>query len=123
VSKWWNEKARPWLKKNWWAVVLFPLGILIIINKVFRPHLTVVTSEISGAAAAKEEIDAEADKQRAEADAKRTERLAEVQEQHAETVAALTTEQAAKVEELLKDPEELNSFLLSVGKKVRGGPS
>jgi len=123
MKVWWNQKALPWLKK-YGPWIIFPLGLLLLAVKVFGGTRTqVVSSELTRAAEATDEADDEATQKIELSEAKRTDRVAEIHEEHAETVKGLTDEQMAKANELLEDPEELNSFLLDVGKQVRGEDS
>ncbi len=121
MKAWWTTKAWPWLKKNWWLVLLAPVGVLVVINKVFRPHIKVTSSELTGAADEAHKASAEAARRIETLQAERDARVSQIHEEHEETVKVLTDEQAAKVNDLLEDPEELNSYLLDVGKKVRDG--
>ena len=123
MKDWWRSAAWPWLKKNWWLVVLFPIGVLAVINKVFRPHTSVVTSELLEAESTRHEVEEAAREARELALEQKTARIIEVQEEHAAVVAELTEDQASKAGALLDDPEALNSYLLQVGKDVRDDPS
>lgn len=119
MNAWWAGKAWPWLKKNWqW--VLVPIGVLLFATKLLGGRrTTVVASELTGAAEVEREAEAVANREKAEATKRRLTRLRVVKEEHAEAVKVLTKEQAARVDELLEDPEGLNSYLLDVGKQVR----
>jgi hypothetical protein len=119
MKAWWNQKALPWLKK-WGPWIIFPLGLLLLAVKVFRGTPgQVVSTGLQEAAAPINEANAEAAEKEEAARAERDKRVAEVHEVHAETVKGLTDEQMGKVNDLLEDPEELNSYLLGVGKRVR----
>lgn len=117
----WYEKAWAWLKRNWkW--ILFPIGILTFLGKLLLSRKTtqVVSSELSGAADFQATVEQEAEVKATEAAKVRDSEVEEVVQKHEQEVQVLTNEQKAKVEELRSDPSALNSYLLDVGKQVRG---
>ncbi len=119
MKKWWNDKAWPWLKKNWkW--ILLPVGILLaIIQLMPRKRTLQASSELAGAAEVEREAEEEAKEEIFEAMVKKDESLKAIDKKHAEVIEKLTEEQKGKVELLREDPEELNSFLLDVGRNIR----
>lgn len=118
----WLGKAWEWIKRNW-KYILFPLGIVLgilaLISKLRGPGQ--VVSPL-GAQAEKErqKAQAEADKKAKEAEAARQKKVQELEQEHADTLKKLTDDQKKQVEELREDPDKLNSFLLNVGKSIRG---
>jgi len=118
---WWTLKALPWLKK-YWKWLLFPIGILIFIaGYVSRPKPKVLAPELLDHAAEREKIEKRTAGQIVEAKEERDKKLAEVEKEHAETVSKLNAEQRGKMQRLRQNPEELNKFLLQVGKDIRRG--
>ena len=63
-------------------------------------------------------IKGSAEKEADEARAERDKKLAVIEKEHAKTVAKLTRTQRDKLEELREDPDEVNNFLLRVGKEI-----
>ena len=118
---WLTLKAWPWLKKNWkW--LLFPLGILIfIVGYGTRKQSVVVAPELLGAAEDKKKAEEKAAGEITEAKEDRDKQLAEIEKEHADVVAKLTQGQKEQLEELKKDPEKLNKFLIDLGKSIREG--
>ena len=114
----WLKKAGAWLRK-YWMWVLFPLGALWVLLKLFKSPPKVVAPEASGAAAAQLQARGEADEQITEAARIRDEGLAEVAQEHAEQVKGLVQEQETRAEELQGEPEKLNDFLRDVGEDMR----
>lgn len=113
-------KVWAWLKANWkW--LLFPIGILLLVIGWFSGKRIDVVSPGSVAAsdAARKARD-EAERKAKEAEAARAKRIEELKKEHDATIQKLTDEQKGKVEELLDDPDELNKYLLDVGKRMRG---
>ena len=121
MTLWWTLKAWPWLKKHWKWFVLFPAMLVVWLAGRRSGEVTVVDKreESDGARERKEELEAKADKAKDEARKEARRRTQEVMTKHLETVEKLDKEQRAKVNDLIDDPEELNSFLLQVGKDMR----
>ncbi len=120
----WNWLKRVWLwLKKYWMWLLLPVGVVVFLVGRFtsRKPPDVVAPELLGAADKKLEEDEKAEREREEAKTKLVERVAEVKREHQEVIEKLDDKQKGRVEELLEDPEELNSFLLEVGKEVRSG--
>lgn len=117
----WLSKAWAWVKKNWrW--LLFPIGVLLfIVGKASaKKNYKVVNPELVGAEKEMRKAREEAEAQIQDAKTRRLEDTAKIEEEHAATIDKLTDEQLARAAELKDDPEELNSYLLDVGKEIRG---
>lgn len=113
-------KVWSWVKKNWkW--LLLPIGVVIfIIGRITaKRNFKVVNPELHEADKKKREAQEQADREAQEATKERDEKVSELKKEHAETIKKLTDEQKKRAEEL-KDPDELNEFLLEVGKEIRG---
>ena len=122
VSLWWKFKAWPWLRKHWWQVLIFPVG-LTALYLAFRRRQEVVAPELVGAAEVQRQAEDEAEEARGAAETKRSSDIERIEEEHQETIDGLNEEQKARLEVLREDPDELNDFLLRVGRDVRGGGS
>lgn len=115
-------KVWEWLKK-YWKYILFPVGIVLgVIAAVAARRSTPVN------VVAPKEVETEPERDAAnaaavqkakEAEAARDAAIKKVEAEHAATLKVLTDEQKGKVAELQEDPDELNKFLLSVGKSIR----
>jgi hypothetical protein len=115
-------KAWEWFKKNWMWVILFPVALAAYLFGRDHGEVTVLTDDTESDAAKKriEDIDKQVAEERAEETVKLWKRTRAVIEEHRETVDNLTEEQDKEVDELLKDPDALNEYLLEVGRKARG---
>lgn len=112
------ERGWVWVKAHWkWVVAA--VGALAGFVLLGRNKLTVVAPALVGADDKKRQIEAEVTKEIDAVEADRLQQLDAVHAAHAEVVATLNLQQQAKVAELSSDPQALNSFLLSVGKKQR----
>ncbi len=116
------RKVWSWLKK-YWKYLLFPVGIVLGILAMISKKKDV------GDIVAPKEVETEGERNQANAEARelseeakveRDEKVSKVKRKHFETVMKLTDKQKAEVSELEKDPEELNEYLLNVGKEIRG---
>ena len=118
----WLKKAGAWLKANWKSVLLgiFTLGIGLLVGKALKKPSVVVAPELVGAEEERQKAQEAEDKARAKAAQERADKLEEVEKAHSETIKQLTDGQREKVDELRDDPEKLNSYLISVGKDLRG---
>lgn len=119
MKRWWSDKAKPWLKRNWKWIIL-PVGILMAIVSMPRRRKLQASSELLGAAKVEREAEAVADAAVEKAKAEKEVALQAIEEDHAKVIEELTDEQRGQVEELREDPEKLNSFLMGVGKDIRG---
>jgi hypothetical protein len=123
LSLWWTYKAKPWLKKNWMWLLL-PVGILLFIfGRTSKPtrKIDVVSTKLHGADVKREELKAELEDKVKELDDEKADKIAKVVIEHKGVIDSMTDEQKEKADELLEDPDELNSYLLNVGQHVRGG--
>lgn len=116
------RKVWVWLKENYKAVLLsiFTLGIGLLVGKMLRKPQKVVNPELVEADKVKRGAQEQEDKKRLEAAKERAEKLVEIEKEHAKTIKELTNKQREKVEELKDDPDELNKYLLNVGRHIRG---
>ena len=115
------KKVWEWVKK-YWMYLLFPVGLVVGIVSMLGRSKTptpVVAPELLEAERDRLLAEEEAAKKIREAEAKHAAEIKEIEEKYAATIAKLTQEQKERVEELREDPNELNSFLLSVGKSMR----
>jgi len=115
------KKVWEWLKK-YWKYILFPVGIVLGILGALstRRAVEVTPSEVGEAEKEKRRAEEEAEEKVREAETKKLQRIQEIEEEHRAVIEQLTEEQQSRVEELRESPEDLNTFLLDVGKQIRG---
>ena len=118
MKAWWVTKGWPFLKENWWSVLLAPLALLVIIAMLavglFRSRLTVI-DPVAGADA-RAQLEAERRAQQLEEEkAKLEARIAELEQQYAELQVRFEKGLADEVEALRDDPERLRALMLRVG--------
>jgi hypothetical protein len=113
-------KVWAWLKANWkW--LLFPIALLVFLaGWLFKKKVEVIAPGSTAANVAAQKARELAEKQAKEAEAAKAKRIEELKKEHDAVIQKLTDEQKKKVDELVDDPEELNKFLLDVGKQIRG---
>ena len=115
------HKVWAWLKK-YWKWLLFPVGILLGILSMLggKKIGNVVAPEAVKAEEERIKHELEAQKKAEQAEALRKGKVEFIEREHAKTLEKLTDDQKARVEELREDPDELNGFLIGVGKDIRG---
>lgn len=116
MADWWKQKGWPWLKKNWWAVLLAPLTLLVFaLMFLMRGKPGLVLDPLREA---DERAKTEAEV-RVKALAKERDQLkARVQELEAENRAQLQHIERRvqdEVQALRDDPEKLKELMLSTG--------
>jgi len=111
-----------WLKRNWKTVLLgvFTLGIGLLVGKAFKKGMDFLDPELAEAEKAQRVAQELEDAERVKAAKKRAELLIELEVEHKDLLKQLTDEQRSRVEVLKDNPDELNAYLLSVGKEIRG---
>jgi hypothetical protein len=121
MKEWWTTKAWPWIKDHWqW--ILFPVGILMLVARLWpRPGVVTIDPTAKADERAKEEqakrdADAAAEKARREAglaaeQAALAARLAAVRQEHQAKLQRLTDDQMHRAAQLEDDPEALNAWL------------
>jgi len=117
---WWRLLAKPWLKKHWYLVVLFPVGLVVLFLRLRRQPPAVVAPEVVGAAEVQREAAEERDKEVAAAAADRDQAHDQVIGAHSQRVREYEEGQRAQLEQLRKDPSVRNRFLKGVGDDMRG---
>ena len=121
LGSWWSSKAWPWTKANWRWFVLFPVMVFVWAAGKRSGNITVVSDDEESDAAKdfQDKVEKDTTNKVEQLDEARRARVEEVVETHKKTMASLSGDQKAQADELLKDPEELNSFLHSVGTRQR----
>jgi C4-dicarboxylate-specific signal transduction histidine kinase len=115
-------KAIAWLKKHWKTVALwvaFPIGLLVLLSKLFRPRVTVVSSEISEHEELEKELHAQTETKKKELTAVYEQKTREIHAEYDETIAENQAGAVKRAEALQNDPIQLNDYLKRVGKNVR----
>lgn len=109
-----------WLKKYWaWLIVPVGAAIWLLGRLSAKKQVTITSTALEEADAAKKGIDAEADAKVDAADAKMEAQLSGVAAAHSADVAATTQKQLNAVAAAQGNPEAVNSLLLDVGKGMR----
>ena len=104
-----------------WMWLLFPIGLIVYaIGRLGRPTVKVVSGEVAGADDVAKKARAWSEREIEEADQRLREQRAQVELRHKEAVESLTDDQKKKVAEF-DDPQDLNDYLLEVGRKARLG--
>lgn len=90
MAKWWKTKAWPWIKENWWAVLLAPIALLVFaLMFLMQGRKGVVLDPLKGA-----------DERAAEEERLRASQLAQEKERLAARVSELEAETRAQQEQI-----------------------
>jgi F0F1-type ATP synthase membrane subunit b/b' len=123
VKTWWTETGWPWLKGNWWVLLLLPLMALVAIGMFMMRFMTgpktVVVDPLAGA---DERAKLEAETRAAQLEAERdrlAKELADLRTEHAGLRAQFEQRLEDRVQELRDDPEKLRQAMLDAGKPGR----
>lgn len=117
ASVWWKLVGKPWLKKYWVYVVLFPVGIVALCALLAkRPvKVQVVSTELSGADKVKKKAEDAELAGVVEARATRDAEVVAAAEERDVVVAKLVTKQKKTANDPPAD-EDLTNLILKVGK-------
>lgn len=116
MKNWWVNTGYPWLRENWWVVLLSPLLILVAVSVLIHDRLLGVKDPLRDAdGRAREEAETrlrllEEEKQRLAAE------LADVRQKYEGLRAQLETKLADGVQELRDDPNKLRDAMLAAGR-------
>lgn len=121
AGRWCSSIAWPWVRKNWKWLIFFPVVLVVWLLGKRSGRVTVVTDDSESDAAQVFREDAEADTAArvARLDEERREAVEEAVEGHKTAVTRQSQNQQDGAEELLGEPERLNSFLHDVGRNQR----
>ena len=117
MKAWWVNTGYPWLKENWWVVLLSPLLLFVAISVLVYDRFmgTVVVDPLREAddrallEAQRRSRELQAEKERLEAE------LEEIRSKYRDLETQFNDRLAAEVEGLRNDPEKLRRAMLAAG--------
>jgi hypothetical protein len=115
MKLWWLTKGFPWLKENWWALLLLPFMALVAFGAlVFRRKLPVIDpmKDADGRAWGEAELRSRAIE---EASDKLEKRFRALQVEHEALKVKYEQGLASEVEALRNDPERLRDLMMRTG--------
>lgn len=120
--------AWAWIKKNWsWKtfalVVAFPLGLLVVLTKLFKPTVTVTSSELSGHADLEKKLDEKREVAEKKLEKAHAEEVLDIQVDFEKGLVNTQTQLNEQTKAVQNDPIQLNDYLKRVGKNVRSKKS
>lgn len=120
VKTWWLEKGWPWLKENWWVLLILPVLAFVALGMLVwnRPVVSIVEPLAEADARARREAEAraaalEAEKVRLDAE------LSAIRKEHDSLQRHMEERLDARVEELRNDPNKLREAMLAAGRRTR----
>ncbi len=119
LKAWWLTVGWPWLKTNWWMVLLLPVLAVVatawFMSKYIRPE--VVISDPTSAA--DERARTEADLVLRQLGAEKTRlagELADIKKKYADLQVKFEERLAAEIDDLRQNPDKLREAMLAAGK-------
>jgi len=117
MKAWWTETGWPWLKENWWVMLILPVMLLVWIAMRAKPGTTIIDPLKNADARAKEEGE-HREKMLEEENLRLEEELLDIKEKHDTLQKGFEEKLEEEVESLKRDPEKLRELMLRTG---RGG--
>jgi cell division protein FtsL len=117
TAAWWRGTAWPWIKENWWAVLLLPAALVVaIVMVVWRFTRRPLVLDPLGEADARAALEAERRTQQLEEQRVQLEQqVAALEERYVEQQAVLERGIEEEVEALRNDPQRLRELMLRSG--------
>jgi hypothetical protein len=115
MKSWWLTTGWPWLKANWWVLLILPVMLLVAIGmRLYRREVVVV--DPTGPADERARTEAELRIKQLEAERARLQRsLTELEATSRALMEKFEERLAEEVEALRKDPERLRQLMLETG--------
>lgn len=110
MKTWWLETGWPWLKENWWVLLILPLVALVWVAR--RMQQRPVLIDPTNAADERAYLEAKTRARQLEVENKRLEnRVADLHEEMRRREAELRAEILSDVDRLRQDPDELLAYM------------
>lgn len=122
MKTWWTETGWPWLKGNWWVLLLLPLMALVALGMIMMRVMGGKTVVVDPTAAADERARIEAETRAHQLEAERNRlalELAGVVRERDQLREQFEQRLADEVQALRDDPEKLRQAMLDAGKPGR----
>ena len=118
MKRWWQNTGYPWLKENWWVVLLSPLFLVVAVSvlvydRVMRTTVVDPLREADDRALVEAQTRArelQAEKERLEGE------LKDIQTKYDDMQTKFEQRLSEKIEELRNDPEKLRQAMLAAGR-------
>lgn len=114
TASWWKETGWPWLKKNWWAVLIAPVALLVAVGIFAQRKLVVLDPVEKADRRAKEEAERRI-RELQDAKLQLELELSREKTEHDTLQRELQEALSGDVDVLRKDPERLLRLMREVG--------
>lgn len=120
IREWWKSIGWPWLKSNWWVVLLLPVVAVVatawVMSKYLRPSVTILNPTQAADERAKIETETRfkqvaAEKQRLSLE------LIKIQKKYDDLLAEFDSRLEHRIDELRNNPEKLRQMMLNAGRQ------
>lgn len=122
MKDWWIKEGWPWLKANWWVLLILPLAALVALGMLVMRVLGTRTVVIDPTEEADERARVEEYTRSRQLEVERDRLAAELEDlraEHASLREHFEQRLADEVQELRDDPERLRQAMLDAGKPGR----
>lgn len=117
MKKWWTETGWPWLKENWYLLLIFPVvALTYAFYRIFKFFPSPVIDPLRDADHRAVEEQEKRLEELAKENQRLTEELAKIRAEYAAKDQALTEALSARVETLRGDPQKLRDAMLRAGR-------
>ncbi len=118
MKQWWRMTGYPWIKENWWFILLSPLLLLVAVSVLIHDRFKGVTAvdplrEADGRAL----VEAQTRARELQAEKERLEKeLTDIRSKYQELQDRFEARLADSVQELQDNPEKLRQAMLAAGR-------
>lgn len=115
MKTWWLDTGWPWLRQNWWVLLILPVMALVFIaSRIYTRPVKVIDPVAPADERAR--VEAETRIKQLEAEKERLQRkLKALEADHNELIRKFEDSLKAEVEALRNDPERLRRLMLETG--------
>ena len=118
MKTWWKQTGYPWLKENWWVVLLSPLLLVVVVSAMLYDRFkNPVVVDPLREADARALMEAQVRARELQAEKERLEKeLTDIRAKYQELQDKFEQRLSDEVEALRNDPEKLRQAMLAAGR-------
>jgi len=118
MKQWWRVTGYPWIKENWWVVLLFPLFLLVAVSVlVYDRFMGTVVVDPLREADDRALVEAQTRARELQAEKERLEKeLTDIRSKYQELQDKFEARLEDSVQELRDNPEKLRQAMLAAGR-------
>lgn len=118
MKKWWLDVGWPWLKENWWVLLILPLiALTAIASSIWNKSVISLVDPLRGADERAREEHARRIQALEQEKADLQKRLEAIQKENAALQRHMEERLEARIADLRNDPEKLRQAMLEAGRR------